>query len=278
MSTTTGPQGYLYGEYLVDLRTNKKILLSELLDVIINPSTIYLNNSKSVKLEGLGTEDDPIVGELNLDTTVTNALTITDKGIKVGLSTESDNIATLKDGLLYVKRPEVDIPISPKAENKVSYLTDAGNIGLYVPDMTFGDSPRDGNAYVRGDGEWLQLDIAVQEAPKDDGYYVRTNGVWKKLDRYDLAITSATGSFNVATSQVFKLNGSATTNINFSNLPTNRAMTIVVIVNGSGGTITWPSTIDWSDGIAPELATTRTIFTIFWDGVNLTGTISASIA
>ncbi len=120
--------------------------------------------------------------------------------------------------------------------------------------------------------------IPVLEAPTDSGYYVRYNSGWKKLDRYDLLVTSTTGAMDVSVSQVFKVDGTASKTMSFSNLPSNRAMTIVIVFTGSGATLSWPSGLLWSNATAPTLAATRTVVTVLWDGTNLTGTTSLSVA
>lgn len=125
-------------------------------------------------------------------------------------------------------------------------------------------------------GSWVNVDVL--EAPKDSGYYVRQNGAWKKLDRYDLLVTSTTGAMDVSVSQVFKVDGTASKTMSFTNLPTNRAMTIVIVFAGSGASLTWPSGLAWSNGTAPVLGTTRTVITILWDGTNLTGTTSLTVS
>lgn len=121
------------------------------------------------------------------------------------------------------------------------------------------------------------VNVPVLEAPADSGYYVRVNSAWKKLDRYDLLVTSSTGAMDVNVSQVFKVDGTANKTMSFTNLPPNRAMTIVIVFSGSGASLTWPGTLAWSNGTAVTLGTTRTVVTILWDGTNLTGTTSLTV-
>lgn len=121
------------------------------------------------------------------------------------------------------------------------------------------------------------VNVPVLEAPTDSGYYVRVNSAWKKLDRYDLLVTSSTGAMDVNVSQVFKVDGTANKTMSFTNLPANRAMTIVIVFSGSGASLTWPSNLAWSNGTAVTLGTTRTVVTILWDGTNLTGTTSLTV-
>ena len=121
------------------------------------------------------------------------------------------------------------------------------------------------------------VNVPVLEAPTDSGYYVRVNSAWKKLDRYDLLVTSTTGAMDVSVSQVFKVDGTANKTMSFTNLPANRAMTIVIVFTGSGASLTWPGNLAWSNGTSVTLGTTRTVVTILWDGTNLTGTTSLTV-
>ncbi len=121
------------------------------------------------------------------------------------------------------------------------------------------------------------VDVPVLEAPTDSGYYVRVNSAWKKLDRYDLLVTSTTGAMDVNVSQVFKVDGTANKTMSFTNLPADRAMTIVIVFTGSGASLTWPGNLAWSNGTSVTLGTTRTVVTILWDGTNLTGTTSLTV-
>ena len=121
------------------------------------------------------------------------------------------------------------------------------------------------------------VNVPVLEAPTDSGYYLRVNSAWKKLDRYDLLVTSSTGAMDVNVSQVFKVDGTANKTMSFTNLPANRAMTIVIVFTGSGASLTWPGNLAWSNGTAVTLGTTRTVVTILWDGTNLTGTTSLTV-
>uniref|UniRef100_A0AAU8GF05 Tail fiber protein n=1 Tax=Salmonella phage vB_SEnST11_KE23 TaxID=3161174 RepID=A0AAU8GF05_9CAUD len=122
------------------------------------------------------------------------------------------------------------------------------------------------------------VDVPVLEAPADTGYYVRVDNAWKRLDRYDLLVTSTTGAMDVSASQVFTVDGTASKSMSFANLPVGRAMTIVIVFSGSGASLTWPSSLSWSNGVAPVLGATRTVVTVLWDGTNLTGTTSLTVA
>lgn len=90
--------------------------------------------------------------------------------------------------------------------------------------------------------------------------------------RYDLASATTTATLNLAQQQVFRVAATSNRTLSFSNAPgSGRAMTVVVRLTGSSGTITWPAGIAWSDSTAPELMGTWTIVTLFWDGNTWSG-------
>lgn len=95
-------------------------------------------------------------------------------------------------------------------------------------------------------------------------------------DKYDLAVTTTTGTANANTCQVFKIdNTTATTKtVNITNLPANRAMTIIIKVAGSTGTIAYTNTVSWDGGTQPTLGTAFSVIALLWDGSALTGSIS----
>jgi aromatic ring-cleaving dioxygenase len=137
------------------------------------------------------------------------------------------------------------------------------------------DSSYDGKQKVRLDGQWV--DLAVLEAPKDGGRYMRRNGEWIRLNTYDLVVSSATTVLDLSVSQVFTIDNSTNRTITIVNPPAaTRAMTVVIVINGSTGAITWPANVFWNQGAAPTLGTTTTVVTLLWDGTRWIGTTGAS--
>lgn len=107
-----------------------------------------------------------------------------------------------------------------------------------------------------------------------------------KPTRYDVAVVTPTNgsavTLDLNTAQVFVVDGTGSRTLSFSNLPgTGRSMTVLVRVNGTGGTITWPApggtVITWDEGSAPKLGATRTIVTLFYDGTTWNGFSTSSL-
>ncbi len=111
------------------------------------------------------------------------------------------------------------------------------------------DAEHDGKMKVRLDGAWVNLEIV--------------------FDRYDLPIISDGVTCDASKGNVFRIKD-ASGKVNITNLPDNRAMTLVIVFEGGSGVITWNNAIDWSSD-APEFGKVRTIVPIFWDGKSLTG-------
>ena len=97
------------------------------------------------------------------------------------------------------------------------------------------------------------------------------------FDTYDLAVELSEGVIELADSQVFRISNTVNRVINLSitNQPADRALTIVLVIEGKAGTINWPGNIVWNAGAAPELGTNVSNVIIFWDGVRFTGTTGA---
>lgn len=99
---------------------------------------------------------------------------------------------------------------------------------------------------------------------------LRQNGS-ASLSRYDLASAEATDELDLAQQQVFRVDASTPRTISLTNEPeTDRAMTVVIHITGNSP-VTWPASIVWDDGEAPELGDDFTRVILFWDGVIWTG-------
>lgn len=85
---------------------------------------------------------------------------------------------------------------------------------------------------------------------------------------YQTKSVATTNVIQVAESTVYRVDASANRTLVLSQptLPSDRAMTLVVFVQGSAGTITWPVEIDWAGGEEPTLGTTWTNVILFWTG------------
>lgn len=140
----------------------------------------------------------------------------------------------------------------------------------YLGGGNVNDATHDGKRKVRYEGGWEDAAIQADVASTDQGVYLRQNGKWTRLNRYDVAVASSTGVMDVSTAQLFNISGSGTATISFTNLPTGRAMTFVIVLAGKGGSLTWPSALKWSNNEAPTLGDTRTNIVVLWDGTNLT--------
>lgn len=96
-------------------------------------------------------------------------------------------------------------------------------------------------------------------------------------DRYDLKVGSTTGALDLNVQQVFTISATTNRTITFANVPSaTRSMTVVVELQGKGGTITWP-TISWNGGVAPVLGNTLTVVVLLWTGSKWIGSVASSV-
>lgn len=98
------------------------------------------------------------------------------------------------------------------------------------------------------------------------------------FDTYDLAIEISEGVLNLENSQVFRIDNKAAGVINLSliNPPADRAATVVVVIEGNVGTISWPAGVVWNDDTAPDLGVNISTIVFFWDGVRFIGSAGAT--
>lgn len=97
------------------------------------------------------------------------------------------------------------------------------------------------------------------------------------FDVYDLAIEVSNGVLNLENRQVFRIDNKTDRiiTLELKNAPIDRAATVVVVVEGNVGTITWPEDIVWGDDASPELGQNLTTIVFFWDGLRFIGSVGA---
>ena len=94
---------------------------------------------------------------------------------------------------------------------------------------------------------------------------LRGNGTWSNIGLDPISektqsLGNITGNKAINLSSGLAVIGTITGNTTFSftNTPTGAVVVILQLTNGGSYTITWPTSIKWSDGIAPELTATGT--------------------
>lgn len=90
----------------------------------------------------------------------------------------------------------------------------------------------------------------------------------KFMPYYYTKSSEATSVIDVEDATVYRVNAATNKTLTLSQptLPSNRAMSIIIFVEDSGGVITWPPEISWSGASEPVLGTTWTNIVIFWTG------------
>lgn len=137
--------------------------------------------------------------------------------------------------------------------------------------LNFPTNPAENQIYSVGDGrDWIYI-----------------GGVWQLkttvfgiapislvLNRYDLAYTTTTGAGNLNDFQVFKIDNSTNTvkTVSFTNAPASRAMTIVLEITGSVGTVNLPAGIVYAQNVDSTLSSVKTMIIIYWNGTEYRAT------
>lgn len=99
----------------------------------------------------------------------------------------------------------------------------------------------------------------------------------RKFNSYSVGVgTSTTLSIDNTVTTIDNTAATAKTITPPSNLPANRAMTLVVVIRGKAGAITWGPGINWSGNMAPVLADNVTVVVLLWDGTAVHGSAGPS--
>lgn len=88
-------------------------------------------------------------------------------------------------------------------------------------------------------------------------------------------MVTTTGAMSVAAGQAFKLNAGSGRTVSFTNIPSGKALTVVVKVMGDG-TVTWPAGTVWVDKVPVLKATHTYVSFLLMDG-NITGHMVVSV-
>lgn len=96
---------------------------------------------------------------------------------------------------------------------------------------------------------------------------------WKKAsssNRYDVSVGVGT-VIDASLNQVHRVDNttSSVKNISFTNLPADRAMQLVVVIEGKAGAVGYPAGCNLADGLSIGLSNTKTTLVFFWDGSGL---------
>lgn len=97
------------------------------------------------------------------------------------------------------------------------------------------------------------------------------------LGTYSTNSIEITDVIDVTGATVNRLDGTtdAVLSLSHPTLPSTISQSIVIFIEGSGGSITWSSEVSWAGGNEPELGTTWTNIVLFWTGTMWIGMESA---
>jgi len=207
----------------------------------------------------------------NATTSVAGLMAAADKSKLNGVEAGAQVNPIIVDGLTSTASGQ---PLSANQGRVLKGLIDSINTLLSSDDTTLDELQEIVNYIKLNRSELDNLSIAsiagLQSAL--DAKRAQTD---TSFPRYDLASASTTATLDLAAQQVFRVDASSNRTLSFSNAPgSNRAMTVVIRITGSTGTITWPAGIEWAEGTAPELRDAWTAVTLLWDGATWRGFVS----
>lgn len=130
-----------------------------------------------------------------------------------------------------------------------------------------------------GEAGQIVIDTDTNHIYIHDGVTIGGKALGVTLDRYDVKLQAlAANNIDLSVAQVFTFTMTASRTLTFSNEPaSNRAMTLVLIISGNTGSITWPGNVTWNASTAPVLGATNTVVTLVWKGNGWIGIVGASI-
>lgn len=110
----------------------------------------HTEDTNTVTFSGDGSVIAPLKAGVKLDPSG-NAIQVTPDGLKVGVSSQADNLLSLNNGNLYVAPPDIVVPISAKPLNNIVLESD----GLYSPPGEKGDKGEQGEKGEPGIGIYV---------------------------------------------------------------------------------------------------------------------------
>lgn len=94
------------------------------------------------------------------------------------------------------------------------------------------------------------------------------------LKRYDLDTISTTATVDASQGNLFTVDGTSPRTLTITNLPAGRGLILSIRYTGSAA-LTVTNTVNWHDGIPPELGLQWTLIVFLWDGSELTGMVGS---
>jgi len=104
----------------------------------------------------------------------------------------------------------------------------------------------------------------AKESALFNGTYAGTIFGESLQEDYD-ALSGTTPTINANNGGAFSLTMTGNTTFTFSSVTSGRSVGFVLQLTGNGGTITWPSSVDWAAATAPDApASGETDILVFW--------------
>lgn len=108
------------------------------------------------------------------------------------------------------------------------------------------------DSFLKGDGTWEAL--PTNHVTTDTAQTITASKTFS-AGLYGNVVAMSAGAIDVSAGTVFTKTIAANTTISFTNVPAAPATACVTLIltNGGSKTVTWPSSVKWSGGSAPDL-------------------------
>lgn len=132
-------------------------------------------------------------------------------------------------------------------------------------------------AFDVGDRVELRITKAVMDGlATDEDVALKRDLDNNSFPRYDLSVLSTTAALDLAAYNEFTVDASTPRTLAFANIPTGKAMTVVITISGNSA-ITWPAGITWIGETAPELGATKTVVVLHYETSGFTGFLGGAL-
>ena len=118
---------------------------------------------------------------------------------------------------------------------------------IYVNDKIFHNA--DSDTYIQFSTDTIQLYAGGSYAQFSSGMFLLNDG--SLGEDYD-ALSGTTPTINVSNGGMFSLSMSGNTTFTFSGASSGYSQGFILQLTGNGGTVTYPNTVDWAGGTAPD--------------------------
>ena len=186
------------------------------------------------------------------------------QNLRSGTSSKRPNPTGLENGQIAINYHEDDPAIFIRGESDALIKVAPTFVGTPQPNS----SPATGGSTGNSKGEtWLDTTLTPPTFKVYDGSNWVTAFGYSDIDisgRYTQTVQTVSAlDIDCSAGNYFTKTINANSTFTFSNVPTNRAYAFTLELRHTSGTITWPSSVKFTDGVTPSLSTGKDHLFVF---------------